>query len=181
MGEGSTGYFHSANVPERVYEALPEALLLLVLREPVARAISHYYHHVKRGRESRSLEDAFSAQVLQQFQAGELSDGLSYRYLNNGNYTVHLKHWLNYFPKDQFMILQAEQLFDQPQIEFDKVCEFLNLKRGVTLNFGVQNRGIRNDQENTVVKSRLIEFCTDRVNELQKLQMLEFNWKLDDR
>ena len=79
------------------------------------------------------------------------------------------------------MILQAVQLFDQPQIEFDKVCEFLNLKRGITLNFGVQNRGIRNDQENTVVKSRLIEFYTDRVNELQKLQMLEFNWKLYDR
>lgn len=35
VGEGSTGYFHSANVPERVYEALPEARLLLVLANPL--------------------------------------------------------------------------------------------------------------------------------------------------
>ena len=46
MGEGSTVYLHSKAVPERVAELLPTVKLIAILREPAARAVSHYYHHV---------------------------------------------------------------------------------------------------------------------------------------
>jgi hypothetical protein len=177
VGEGSTVYLHSEGVPSRVAQMLPDVKILAVLREPAARAISHYFHHVQRGRETRSIEDAFSSEVLDLYSEGKLEDGLSYRYLNNGDYGAHLEHWLRYFPKERFMLIQAERLFAEPQLELDGVCDFLGIDCIGVKGFVVKNRGSRSGVvDHDVIKARLYDFYLKRVDTLEETGILDFIW-----
>ncbi|MFM6205694.1 sulfotransferase domain-containing protein, partial [Planktothrix sp.] len=59
-GEGSPYYLFHPLVPQRLYESFPNTRLIVLLRNPVDRAISHYYWEVKLGYEPLSLEEAIA-------------------------------------------------------------------------------------------------------------------------
>lgn len=176
VGEGSTVYLHSAHVPERAASLLPSVKLLAVLREPAARAVSHYYHHVKRGRETRSIQEAFRPDLIERWLNGNLEDGLSFRYLNNGNYVIHLKRWLEHFPSDQLLVLKAEDLFAEPQRVYDQVCSFLGLSDFELAHAKVLNRG-ESRQDDLEVLQSLYASYSDSVQELKDLDVINFCWK----
>jgi len=176
VGEASTTYLHSQKAPQRVSKDLPSAKLIVILRDPVERAISHYYHHVKRGREARSIDDAFSLEIIEQFNAGELEDSLSFRYLHNGDYGVHLEQWLKYFNATQLYIGNAEDLFSDPQSEFDQVCDFLEIERQQMARFSVQNKGM-NKSHNSEILLRLREFYKPKVMHLNSLGLGTLDWE----
>lgn len=175
VGEGSTVYLHSEGVPARVAQALPNVKILAVLREPAARAISHYFHHVQRGREIRPIEEAFSPEILELYTAGRLEDGLSYRYLSNGDYAKHLQGWRSCFNEQQFCLLQAEALFSRSQAVYDQACSFLGLPMvelcaQPTLNIGLKKT------EHLEVKTRLELFYKSSVQKLWNLELINFKW-----
>ncbi len=58
LGEKSTSYIEYAEVAERIRCFFPDARIIIVLRNPVERAISHYFFSVRNGLESRNIEDA---------------------------------------------------------------------------------------------------------------------------
>ncbi len=54
--EGSTMYLHAPNVAEKIYEYNPDAKIVVLLRDPIKRAFSHYTMLVGLSRETRSFE-----------------------------------------------------------------------------------------------------------------------------
>ena len=176
VGEGSTVYLHCPDVPPRVAALLPEVKLLAVLREPAARAVSHYYHHVQRGRETRVISEAFKPELIERWLDGQLEDGLTFRYLNNGKYVCHLKRWLESFPSDQLLILNAEELFARPQQIYDRVCGFLALSPFQLQQVKALNRG-GSRQDNAEVLERLHSCYSSSVKELMELDMIDFQWE----
>ncbi len=135
-GEGSPYYLFHPLVPQRLYEAFPETKLIVLLRDPVDRAISHYYWEVRIGCEPLSLEEAI-AQEPQRLQ-GEtekiLADGTyfsfnhqHYSYLARGIYVDQLQHWMKFFPKEQFLILKSEDLYSNSAEIVNQVCDFLKV------------------------------------------------------
>lgn len=58
IGEKTPYYMYHPKVPERMNEIIPEAQLIFILRNPVDRAYSHYWHEVRKGRERFSFEGA---------------------------------------------------------------------------------------------------------------------------
>ena len=108
VGECTPGYFATnyneldiqehklnRNIPKLIHDAFPDVKLILSLRNPVKRAISAYYHHIRRGRFSPGQR--FSLVVRNQAI-----------YLR-GCYDIHMKQWLEYFPRQQFLILIYEE------------------------------------------------------------------------
>lgn len=135
-GEGSPYYLFHPLVPQRLYEAFPETKLIVLLRDPVERAISHYYWEVRIGCESLSLEEAI-AQEPQRLQ-GEtekiLADGTyfsfnhqHYSYLARGIYVEQLQHWMKFFSKEQFLILKSEDLYSNSAKIVNQVFDFLGV------------------------------------------------------
>lgn len=135
-GESSPYYLLHPLVPQRVAKVLPQVKLIVLLRNPVDRAYSHYHHNRKMGRESLSFADAIAAEPER--LAGEREKILSdstynsfnyqhYSYLTRGFYLEQLQVWLEYFPRSQFLILHSESLSQQPSEIFLKTLEFLNL------------------------------------------------------
>lgn len=59
-GEATPDYLYDPDAPARIRAALPNVRLLAILREPAERAVSHYHHEVRMGRETLPLEEALA-------------------------------------------------------------------------------------------------------------------------
>lgn len=135
-GEASPYYLFHPLVPQRVYDLFPQIKLIVLLRDPVARAISHYYHEVKLGLEYLPIEDAIAEEEFR--LKGEVEKMFSratyysfnhqhYTYLSRGIYIEQIANWMSFFPKEQFSILKSEDFYNDPQAILNQVFEFLNL------------------------------------------------------
>jgi Sulfotransferase domain len=135
--EGSPYYLVHPLVPARVAQLLPGIKLIAVLRNPVDRALSHYQHEVRGGRESLSFDEALDRESER--LAGEEArleqdpDYYSYNhhrysYVRRGLYLEQLRRWARYFPRSQMLVLQSERLFRDPAGTTALVQEFLGLE-----------------------------------------------------
>jgi hypothetical protein len=115
----------------------------VLLRDPVARAWSHYWHERTRGYEWRSPEAAFEREPLR--LAGEeerlLADP-AYRshahrhfsYLGRGRYAAQLERWFAHFPQEQVLVLRSEDLFSSTAGTVTRVLRFLGLSHAPELS-----------------------------------------------
>jgi hypothetical protein len=95
-GEVSPSYLHSTEAPKRVHDYEPAMKLIVILRDPVQRAISNHKHEV---RINHLRGDDLS------FEYGLKNNPM---YIGQGMYATHLHHWQKFFPKHQILV----ELFD---------------------------------------------------------------------
>lgn len=145
-GEGSTTYLISYDAPIRVRQELPGVKLIVMLREPVSRAYSEYWMHVRMGEQAASFEDVI-AEELARLPACPLDDQaaddgrLPGGYLTRGAALLHLKRWLAHFPPEQMLILRDEQLaIDLPGV-MHRVCRFIGVPPFVPSDHRRHNEG----------------------------------------
>lgn len=127
-------YFFHPLVPQRAAALLPAAKLIVLMREPVGRAYSHYHHIRAEGREPLSFEDAIAAEAErlgdaeEALASGRMSlndDHRRYAYFGRGLYARQIESWLQHYPADRFLFLRSEDLYAAPQEIFERVCNFL--------------------------------------------------------
>jgi hypothetical protein len=135
-GEASPYYLFHPLVPRRVKETLPQVKLIAVLRDPVQRAVSHYYHELGNGVESLPLEAALDREPER--LAGEAERMVAepgyvsfnhrhFSYQARGVYADQLRAWREHFPPDQMLVVQSERLFDDTHAEMARVLDFLGV------------------------------------------------------
>lgn len=135
-GEASPYYCFHPHAIRRIAEVVPAAKLILLLRNPVERARSHYHHQVRQGRETLSLELALAQESVR--LKGEIDRMLEdesyysynhqhYSYSARGVYVDQLKQVERYFSPDQILILHSQDLFREMQKTYDQVLQFLGL------------------------------------------------------
>jgi hypothetical protein len=136
-GEASPYYLVHPAVPARVAAMLPDVRLIVLLRDPVARAISHYHHEFRRGFESLGLMEALEQEETRiQGEAERLCTDPHYRsyafehytYKARGRYAEQLARWMRHFETDQLLVLEAEHLQAAPLETLDRVAAFLGLE-----------------------------------------------------
>ncbi len=136
-GEGSPYYAFHPLAAARIADVLPSVKAILILRDPVTRAHSHHTHELARGFESLPFEEALERE--EERLAGEeermKSDPSYYSfshqhhsYVARGRYLEQIERWLNFFPRDQLMIVDADDLFAEPDATFRSVLRFLELE-----------------------------------------------------
>lgn len=109
------GWKHS--IPERVRARLGGELpLLVMLREPVARAVSAFYHHVRV--EGRMDPDATFARNAQTWGIAHM-----------GFYAAHLERWYEVYPPEQLKVMIFEEVMQRPQQTVDEVCDHIGVQR----------------------------------------------------
>ncbi len=112
-GEDSTTYLPSRRAAPRIAALRPDAKILVMLREPVARTYSQYWHLLRHGQAHHDFETMlrlYPQQLLQRSQ-----------------YLAQLEYWAQHFPREQIRVLLLEQLRADPQRELAGVLEFLGL------------------------------------------------------
>ena len=135
--DASPYYLLHPLAPQRAAELLPEVKLIALLRHPVERAVSHYQHEVRGGRESLSLPDALEAEAER--TAGEEERVARepgyysyahhrYTYQRRGIYLDQLQRWVRQYDRSQLLIMQSERLFRDPVGATADVHRFLGLR-----------------------------------------------------
>lgn len=178
-GEARVGNFDDWIAPRVVKDALPGVKLIVLLRNPADRAISHYYNDHRLGVEVRDLEDAFEEELASFDGLSESSPGSSGRsrsYLRLGLYAKHLMRWMKEFPAEDILILISDEFFAAPDLEMRKVFQHLGLVSHKYGDYKKMNIGRYDGQSRAKTRARLIEFF-DRYNEeLFELLGRRLNW-----
>jgi hypothetical protein len=118
-GEASPNYaktWEFAGMPERMHAALPAAKLIYMVRDPIARMVSQYKHLYASGLEHRPL----SAALADRQHAPYVRDSLYYR---------NLSPYLDRYPREQVLILAAEDLQHNRSATIRRVFEFIGVDR----------------------------------------------------
>jgi hypothetical protein len=119
-GESSPYYLFHPAVPARMRKVLPDVRLIVVLRDPVARAVSQYHHAKSWGFERRPIEIALDP--TEQERLAPLDDDGWYdradsparerAYLARGQYAEQLERWFREFDRAQVLVLDSAALRD---------------------------------------------------------------------
>lgn len=114
-------YLYPASVPLRVAESIgtEQARIIVVLRNPVSRAVSMYYDQAGRRRELRRIEDAFADELAvadpDAAVAAEMSEATVRHYLLCGRYADPVRRWIDTFGRRSVCVLLAEELWGNPE------------------------------------------------------------------
>ncbi len=147
-GENSPNYLFAPHVPARVRRRLPEVSLIVVLRNPVARALAHYHHNIRIGLEHLSFDDAVAYELGHGAPQGRRpgqprgpGQENSRFYLTRGLYGEQLGRWLSLFARGQIHVTTSTQLFADPAAEVRRIHRFLGLTPAVPGDLTPRNRG----------------------------------------
>ena len=135
-GEATPYYIFHPWAPERAWKTVPRSKLIVMLRNPVDRAYSHYHLEVKLGNETLSFEDAIERE--EERLNGEKNKILRdksyysfnyqhYSYISRGAYVDQLKAWSEFFPNEQMLIIKSEDFYSDPPGTMKYIFDFLGL------------------------------------------------------
>jgi hypothetical protein len=164
VGEASPRYMFYSHVAERIYKFNKNMKLILVLRNPVTRAESHYLHNVKHGIESLGFSDAL---ISEEKRIKEST--FNYRafgYVARGMYSRQIKEYLKFFDKESILILVFEDLIADPEKNMRRVHEFLGVpEHKYTFSNGKKN-------ERSYVRSLTLNKALLRCKENARLNVI---------
>lgn len=140
-GDASLSYLPCAHAPERAATLVPDAKLVVLLRDPVDRAISHYFHARRRNEEPLALDEVITREAAEIDAAGEVlfpdpdGDWPRFSYLRRGHYAAQLEQWLRFFPREQLLCVRSEDYFDSPGEVLARAFTFLGVEPIVPASF----------------------------------------------
>jgi tetratricopeptide (TPR) repeat protein len=175
-GEASPSYFDSLEAPERLYRAFPEVKLVVLLRNPVDRAISQFYRLTDLNWEVRSFDRAISDEIARLAQNPAYIIGEEPgNYLARGRYIEFIKNWLDFFPKEQLLILRSEDFYAGTATTVKQVLEFLDLPEYQLPEYQNANPGSYQPISDSV-RDRLSDYFRPYNQELEDYLGRKFNW-----
>jgi sulfotransferase family protein len=134
IGEATPAYLFHPLAPARAYEFDPSLKLIAIVRDPVDRAYSDYWH-LRLKRVDETFEEAIEREPER--ISGELermaedpayfSKAWDYTYLSRGRYMEQLERWLELFPREELLVLATEELSGDPAQSVTAAARFLGL------------------------------------------------------
>ncbi|EPQ17688.1 Heparan sulfate glucosamine 3-O-sulfotransferase 2 [Myotis brandtii] len=124
--EKTPSYFVTQEAPRRIFNMSRDTKLIVVVRNPVTRAISDYTQTLSKKPDIPTFEGlSFRNRTL------GLVD-VSWNAIRIGLYALHLEGWLRYFPRTQIHFVSGERLITDPAGEMGRVQDFLGIRRFLT-------------------------------------------------
>ncbi|XP_052408378.1 heparan sulfate glucosamine 3-O-sulfotransferase 3B1a isoform X1 [Carassius gibelio] len=124
--EKTPSYFVTKEVPGRIHAMSKDTKLIVVVRDPVTRAISDY----TQTRSKKPDIPSFESLTFKNITANLIDT--SWSAVQIGMYARHLEQWLEFFPMSQLLFVSGERLISDPAGEMARVQNFLGLRREVT-------------------------------------------------
>ena len=181
-GEDTPFYFWNPLAAKRMQKILPNAKLIVILRNPIDRAYSQYQDVVSREPNYTSFETIVKNEISMQetypnsiteenFEVFNKKDS----YLLKGIYVEQLKIWTKLFSEKNILILSTETLNSEPIATLKSVFQYLNLPYYKIKNPQHQKQK-KYDPMNPKTRKLLIEFFKPHNERLFKLIGKKFEW-----
>jgi len=184
VGEATPYYLFYPHAARRVRKAVPNAKLIVLLRNPVDRAYSHYHHEVSMGVETASFEDAIAREeaLLPEETAKVLADEgyrsfahFHYSYVARGLYADQVERWASLFCRDRLLIIKSEEFYADPAAVVGQVFQFLDLPAWTSGNYRKYNLAHYADME-PATGERLAAYFQHHNQRLTKLLGIDLGW-----
>ncbi|WP_171236722.1 sulfotransferase [Ruegeria sp. HKCCA6837] len=175
-GEASPLYLYSPKAPERIHHHIPQVRMVVILRNPIDQALSHYLYAVKQRIEP--LDDFAAALDAEEERLAAGWQPL-FGYSRFPRYAEQLARYFSLFDRDQFLIRTYEDLQTDPQALIADITAFIGADTGFRPDVSSQlNAG-------GVPRNRLFQDFLMKPNPITGLigyvMPQEMRWKIRDR
>jgi len=134
-GETTPYYIFHPYAAERMKQDFPKIKILILLRDPVERTISQYFHSVRIGAENLDIADALKQEDERMLGADQylINPAMRHKshqehsYISRSRYEKQIPRWLDHFGKEQCLILSSEKFFLYPEETWHTILNFLNV------------------------------------------------------
>jgi len=123
LGEATASYLGDPKSAELIYKKIPNAKIIIIVRNPIDRAFSSYWGLVKNG-----LKMSFSNSIREDFEILK-KDQISESYLFAGFYFEQIKKYQNVFGKENVKIIISEEFRNNIEQVVNEVLTFLGLSK----------------------------------------------------
>ena len=182
-GEATPYYMFDAAVPKRLSEALPEARLIALLRNPVDRAYSHYHHQRRIGVERLDFEEAVEVEEARLRAEREKTAGpyegpnhRRFSYLSRGLYAEQLARWSAFLKDGRLLVLSSEEFFSDPRRSLARVLRHLGLPDWEPGGSWGTSKRASYGKMDPATRGRLEEYFAPHNRRLYNLLGRDFGW-----
>ncbi|QIN85266.1 sulfotransferase [Rubrobacter tropicus] len=123
IGEASPWYLYSARSAENIHRHIPDAKLIIVLRNPAERAFSSYLHVARDGREHLTFKEGLLAEEERIEQGWEFI----WHYQRTGFYAAQVGRFFDVFPREQVRVYLYDDLLANPMGFLKDIYVFLGV------------------------------------------------------
>jgi len=157
-GDASPTYFSCPWTPARIARLIPHAQFILILRNPIERAYSHFLDNLTSGWEPlHSFEE-----IIQVYLEGKRRNWwFKWHYIEMGFYAQHLSRYFQYFKPEQFLIIPYETYKAHRAHTLQTIFRFLQVNEHVPVNFDLTFN------TSGVPRNQLIDTLLNRPNPLR--------------
>lgn len=184
IGEATPYYLHHPHAPVRARGLVPDAKIIVLLRDPVERAHSHWVERTRNGVEDLSFAEAIAIETER--LNGEESRMLAepgyqsfahqhYSYIDQGRYARGLRRWMDLYPSNQILVLRSEDFYADPGTIYAETLSFLGLRSHELDEFRAWNRKPK-DAIDPDITAQLQSLLAADVAELETLLGRPMNW-----
>ncbi len=129
IGEASVSYLFYPEAAKKIKEKFPKARIIIMLRNPIERAISHYNMDYKLGYIDCSLENA-----IQKKDKSDLNKLYYQQFIQLGFYFEQVKRYIELFGQENVLIIYFEDINNNTQLEVEKLFHFLGVDSHFQIN-----------------------------------------------
>ncbi|MBT3417986.1 MAG: hypothetical protein HN427_04350 [Flavobacteriales bacterium] len=197
IADFTPSYLFDENAPKRIFESLGKDMKFLVIfRNPVDRAYSHYLHSKRDNHEIEIFEEALELEVSRLKKYKDQFDYLSYlrhSYLQQGLYAEMIDRYLQYFSLDNFLFIHFEDEFLQDRdLTIRNILDFLKVDNSILLNTDIRSNPSSKEKSRVlkkIIKKRgwwrkVIKFMVPSIqlrqiirNRIQRINSTEFKYQ----
>ncbi len=120
-GEASPGYICHPEAPKRIHALLPQAKLILTVREPIQRAVSQYWDNRRHLNEPHTFAECVALYLSDNYRPDQIG------YFSRGVYMRYIRRYLKYFPRENLLILPFEEMRANPVSFYRRIFNFLEV------------------------------------------------------
>lgn len=146
--EASPIYLYSETAARAISQQAPKCKCIFILRDPIARAFSHFQHMRRDRREP--IKSFFNALQREEDRIGENYD-FSFHYVSMGKYFSQLQRFLKHFPREQVLVLEYERFNQSPNETINEIFDFLEIPR-IPVDTAARHNISNNSNPNAVQK-----------------------------
>jgi hypothetical protein len=176
-GEASPYYLYRPGASAQAKALLPQAKILVLLRDPVDRAFSHYKEQRRRGQEPlNTFEEAIDAEPrrligeAERLRADPMAVSFAHEnqsYVSQGEYAPALSEWLDAFGDQVFVRFSDDFYADGPTI-YDEICRFIGIEPRTPPTLRRRNPS-SDDRVDPALRQQLREHYAEADEQLEKL------------
>ena len=180
--EATPKYLCHETSARRISEVVPNARMVLTLRNPSDRAISHYFHTQRNRPDPESLHAAMCEDVDRCRSLGRsdvaASKPIDYTsYVGRGIYRPQIERFLEYFDRTDLHVIEGERFFEDPRPVLANLFEFLGIRSDVPIrDLAAQNVSQRDQLVWPRTRAVLDEFFRPHNERLFELLGTRYDW-----